>query len=107
MPYVARYVMLQYYISEFIFSFLIANLYNFSLRCTGLFPFSLKFSLFSFRCYLLSAFVLFLTFLRASVQQGTDQTFAVVFGEFRCLKISLHVDCVVASKFSINTTMSF
>ena len=78
-----------------------------SLRCTGFIPFSLEFLLFSIRCYLLSAFVLFITFLRSSVQQGTDHSFAVVVGEFRCLNISLHVDCVVSSNFSKSRAMSF
>ena len=72
------------------------------------FLFFLSSSLFSVRWYLLlSAFVLFLNVVRASVHQGTDFSFANVCGKFRCLSVTLHVNCIVSSNFSINSPMSF
>jgi len=44
--------------------------------------------------------------LRASVHQGIDFPFAVTLGEFRRLNVFLHVACIVASNFSINTPVS-
>lgn len=94
---------LQYCFYEFIFSLLIAAWYFFFPSMYWFFLLSPSFSLFIV-LWDLTAFVLFLIVVRASVHHGTDFPFAVVFGDFRYL---LHVDCIVSSIFSINTPMSF
>ena len=101
-----RDVFLQYCFHEF-FSFLITAWSFFFSSMYWFFQFSPSSSLFSVCWYLLSAIVLFHIILRASIHQGTDFPFAVVFGEFRCLNIFFHVDCVVSSNFSINSLYIF